>query len=106
MAKNNKPGSWEIALNLFLIVGAVILLLMIILSLLGKTVWDMPLFYLVTAVFILFESLLYLIVKRIDNVAELKKKLLIGMACVSFLILILTSGLAIVGAIMSVTYPI
>ena len=81
---------------------AVDLILMIIFILLGRTVWELPYFYLGTAVILLLASILYLLIRRWEFIPVWQKRLLIGLTGIGFLVLILTSGLATIAVLMSI----
>lgn len=103
MVKDQKPEKniWGIVINCLLGIIALIFVVLVVFAFIRITIWDLPLLHLAAAIFILISSIFYLFLKRIKTIPLWKVRLLIGLTAASFLLLIMTSGIAIVGALIS-----
>lgn len=104
MFNEKEPSKiWEQLTTIILSVIAVDVLFIIVFVCAGKTVWDLPLFHLASAILLLLSMIFYLIINRMDGITVWKKRLLFGLTAAGFAVLILTSGLYTFVALMSIS---
>lgn len=98
VVNNDRQIRWEKTTLVFIAAVAAITAAMLVLFLLGKTVWDFPMFILFDAI-LLFLALIYYMIIRSKELKRYKKGLLFGLIALNFILLFLICGMAVILAI-------